>query len=74
MLGVKKITATPTEDPDWSVAKGDPQRGILLPLIWYFVVVIEGLDANECFRMGAWAIIISGIFLHSLRASSGGFE
>jgi hypothetical protein len=48
---------TPTligETLEGSVAKGHPQRGILLPLLCCLVVnvVIEGLDGSGCYTLG----------------------
>jgi hypothetical protein len=59
MLSDRKITAHRGETLEGTVAKGHPQRSILLPLLCCLVVdkVIERLDGNGCHTLWLCAII-----------------
>jgi hypothetical protein len=55
MLGSRKITATLAgETLEGSVARGCPQGGVLLPLLWSLVVdeLIGGLNGSGCYTLG----------------------
>jgi hypothetical protein len=67
MLGSRKITATLVgETLEGSVARGCPQAGILLPLLWSLVVdKLIGLNGNGYHTLGYAddiAILIHGKF------------
>jgi hypothetical protein len=54
MLGSRTITATLAgEILEGSVARGTPQGGVLLPLLWSLVVeLIGGLNGNGYYTLG----------------------
>jgi len=71
MLGGRKIKATLAEEAlEGCVARGCPQEGILLPLLWSLVVdeLIRGLKENGCYTLGYAddiVTIIHGKFLNT---------
>jgi hypothetical protein len=77
MLGGRKIKATLAgEALEGSVARGCPQEGVLLPLLWSLVVdkLIRGLKENGCYTLGHADDIATIIHRKFLNTSTRHFE